>query len=134
MCQWRRELLAGLLSNDLVAFQLERDRHNFLSAVDEELGAEIEADGTSVRFKGRSTTVVAVPIGVDYDRIQGVVSADGMTAEQQRLAALFHLREDSVIGVGVDRLDYTKGIPERLEAIDRLLTRRRDLRACGQDW
>ena len=128
VCPWRRDLLAGLLSNDLVAFQLERDRRNFLASVDEELGAEIEADGTSVRFKGRNTTVVAVPIGVDYDRIQGVVTADGFAAEQQRLADMFRLTPDSITGVGVDRLDYTKGIPERLEAIDRLLTRRPELR------
>ena len=59
MCQWRRELLAGLLANDLVAFQVERDRRNFILAVQDELGAEIEADGASVRFKGRSTTVVS---------------------------------------------------------------------------
>ena len=78
MCQWRRELLAGLLANDLLAFQVERDRRNFILAVQDELGAEIEADGASVRFKGRSTTVVSVPIGVDYDRIQGVVTARGI--------------------------------------------------------
>ena len=54
-------------------------------AVQDELGAEIEADGASVRFKGRNTTVVSVPIGVDYDRIQGVVTAAGFDDEQQRL-------------------------------------------------
>ena len=127
MCQWRRELLAGLLANDLLAFQVERDRRNFILAVQDELGAEIEADGASVRFKGRSTTVVAVPIGVDYDRIQGVVTAAGFDAEQMRLRQLFGLTATNIVGVGVDRLDYTKGIPERLEAIDRVLTRRPEL-------
>jgi trehalose 6-phosphate synthase len=128
VCPWRTDILAGLLANDLVAFQLERDRRNFLASVDEDLAVEIEADGASVRFKGRSTTVVAAPIGVDYDRIQGVVAADGFAAEQQRLASMLQLAPDTITGVGVDRLDYTKGIPERLEAIDRLLTRRPDLR------
>ena len=66
MCQWRRELLAGLLANDLLAFQVERDRRNFILAVQDELRAEIEADGVSVRFKGHSTSVVSVPIGVDF--------------------------------------------------------------------
>jgi trehalose-6-phosphate synthase/Kef-type K+ transport system membrane component KefB len=127
VCPWRRDVLAGLLSNDLVAFQLDRDRRNFLASVDEELGAEIEADGASVRLNGRSTTVVAVPIGVDYDRIQGVVTAEGSPAEQMTLAATFKLAPDTIVGVGVDRLDYTKGIPERLEAIDRLLAYRPDL-------
>ena len=128
MCQWRRELLAGLLANDLLAFQVERDRRNFLMAVEDELGAEIEADGASVRFKGRSTTVVSVPIGVDYDRIQGVVTAAGFEAEQDRLRERFGLAGKAIVAIGVDRLDYTKGIPERLEAIDRVLTRRPDLR------
>jgi len=128
MCQWRRELLAGLLANDLLAFQVERDRRNFVVAVQDELGAEIEADGASVRFKGHSTTVVSVPIGVDYDRIQAVVTATGFNADKRRLRQMFALTATNIIGVGVDRLDYTKGIPERLEAIDRVLTRRPELR------
>ena len=111
MCQWRRELLAGLLANDLLAFQVERDRRNFLLAVEDELGAEVEADGASVRFKGRSTTVVSVPIGVDYDRIQGVVSDEFLDAQQAELRQRFGLAGDTIVGVGVDRLDYTKGIP-----------------------
>jgi trehalose 6-phosphate synthase len=128
ICQWRRELLAGLLANDLLAFQVERDRRNFILAVHEELGAEIEADGASVRHKGRNTSVVSVPIGVDYDRIQGVVTAAGFDREQERLRDLFGVSAQNIVGVGVDRLDYTKGIPERLEAIDRVLTRRPELR------
>jgi trehalose-6-phosphate synthase/Kef-type K+ transport system membrane component KefB len=128
MCQWRRELLAGLLANDLLAFQVERDRRNFIHAVQDELGAEIEADGASVRYKGRSTTVVSVPIGVDYDRIQGVVTHAGFDEESVRLREMFGLSAANIVGVGVDRLDYTKGIPERLEAIDRVLTRRPELR------
>ena len=128
MCQWRRELLAGLMANDLLAFQVERDRRNFLLAVEDELGAEVEADGASVRYKGRGTTVVSVPIGVDYDRIQGVVSDEFLDAQKAELRQLFGLASHNIIGVGVDRLDYTKGIPERLEAIDRVLTRRPDLR------
>jgi trehalose-6-phosphate synthase/Kef-type K+ transport system membrane component KefB len=128
MCQWRRDLLAGLLANDLLAFQVERDRRNFMLAVQDELGAEIEADGARVRFKDRSTTVVSVPIGVDYDRIQGVVAGVGFDAEQLRLREMFELTQADIVGVGVDRLDYTKGIPERLQAIDRVLTRRPELR------
>ncbi len=127
ICPWRREILAGLLANDLLAFQVERDRHNFVLACEDELGAEVEADGASVRFEGRSTTVVAVPIGVDYDRIQGVVSDAALQVEQQRLIEAFGLTAP-IIGLGVDRLDYTKGIPERLAALDRVFTLRPELR------
>ena len=127
ICPWRRELIAGLLANDLLAFQVERDRRNFLLAADEELGAEIENEASRVRFNGRTSTVVSVPIGVDYDRIQSIAADPELAEEQARLARRFHLTGD-VIGLGVDRLDYTKGIPERLDAIDGLLTRRPELR------
>ena len=58
-----------------------------------------------------------MPIGVDYDRIQAIAADPALAAEQQRLVELFGLRAD-IIGIGVDRLDYTKGIPERLAALD----------------
>lgn len=128
MCQWWRELLGGLLANDLLAFQVERDRRNFLQAAEDELGAEIEGDGAVVRYQDRRTTVVAVPIGVDYDRIQEVVAGPAFKPEQMRLFEGFALSGRDIVGVGVDRLDYTKGIPERLEAIDRVLTSRPELR------
>ena len=127
ICPWRRELVAGLLANDLIAFQLERDRRNFLMAAEEELHAEVELESSRVRFDGRSTTVVSVPIGVDYDRIQNVAADPALLPEQQRLRNLLDLRAD-IIGLGVDRLDYTKGIPERLDALDALMAQRRDLR------
>jgi len=127
ICPWHREILAGLLSNDLLAFQVERDRRNFLMAVEDELHADVEADGSSVRFAGRASTVIAVPIGVDYDRIQGVVRDPALSRHQDTLTERFGLRAP-VLGLGVDRLDYTKGIPERLDALDRLFTIRPALR------
>jgi trehalose-6-phosphate synthase len=129
MCQYRHDLIAGLLANDLLAFQVDRDRRNFIRAAEEDLGAEIEAGGTRVRYKGRHTAIVSVPIGVDYDRIQGVVGdVSSLNERQQRLRERFGLPRHAIIAVGVDRLDYTKGIPERIAAIDQVLTRRPDLR------
>jgi trehalose-6-phosphate synthase/Kef-type K+ transport system membrane component KefB len=127
ICPWRQELLAGLLANDLIAFQLERDRRNFVWAVQEELDADVEADGARVLLEGHSTTVVSVPIGVDYDRIQTVAQDPALASEQRRLIGAFGL-DAPILGIGVDRLDYTKGIPERFEALDVLLTRRPELR------
>ncbi len=127
ICPWRREILAGLLANDLVAFQLERDRRNFVLAVEEELDAEVDADGQRIWLGGRVCTVTAAPIGVDYDRIQSVTGDSALVLEQQRLRQTFGL-DAPILGLGVDRLDYTKGIPERLEALDRVFTRRPDLR------
>ncbi len=127
ICPWAREILTGLLSNDLLAFQLERDRRNFLLAVEEELDAEVELESSRVRFGDRHSTVISVPIGVDYDRIQAIAADPALNLEQQRLEALFDLRAE-LVGIGVDRLDYTKGIPERLAALDEVLRQRPDLR------
>ncbi len=127
ICPWRRELVAGLLANDLIAFQVERDRRNFLMAAEEELQADVEIEASRVRYNGRTTTVVSVPIGVDFDRIQGFAADPTLAAEQQRLRELLDLRAD-LIGLGVDRLDYTKGIPERLDALDALMTQRPELK------
>jgi trehalose-6-phosphate synthase/Kef-type K+ transport system membrane component KefB len=123
ICPWRREIVAGLLANDLIAFQVERDRRNFLMAAEEELQADVEIESSRVRYGGRTTTVVSVPIGVDYDRIQDFAADAALGAEQERLRTLLDLRA-GIVGLGVDRLDYTKGIPERLDALDALMTAR----------
>ena len=119
MCPWRREIVEGLLANNLIAFQVERDRRNFLAAVREELG--IEAKDSLVNFAGREAHVISVPIGVDFDRISNTSRDPRLLVERDRLRRELHLVAP-IVGIGVDRLDYTKGIPERLEAIDRLLT------------
>jgi trehalose-6-phosphate synthase/Kef-type K+ transport system membrane component KefB len=129
LCPWRRELLAGLLANDLLAFQLDRDRRYFVAAAEEELDAEIEANGAIVRFEGRPTAAVSVPIGVDYDRIQSAAANPALPDEQRKLSQALGLCAP-ILGLGVDRLDYTKGIPERLAALDLLLTMRPEL--CGR--
>ncbi|MCC7044066.1 MAG: trehalose-6-phosphate synthase [Acidobacteria bacterium] len=118
ICPWRRDILEGLLSNDLLAFQVPRDTRNFLSAVLEELGAPVT--GNTVFWEGRATRVVSIPIGADFERISTTL-ADEATPERMRTLAADLGLEGRIVGVGVDRLDYTKGIPERMAAIGRLL-------------
>jgi trehalose 6-phosphate synthase len=128
ICPWRREIVEGLLANDLLAFQVERDRRNFLQYVREEMPATVER--SAVSLGGRRTTVVSAPIGVDYDRISGLAADPSLAAETSRLRRDLNLDASAgIIGVGVDRLDYTKGIPERLMAVDRLLTQHPELRS-----
>ena len=125
ICPWRRELIEGLLGNDLIAFQLHRDRRNFLTAAREEFGFDVTRN--TVRRGNRIVAVKAVPIGVDYDRIQQITRDPTMEAEMARLRQELGL-DTPYIGIGVDRLDYTKGVLERLEAIERLFETRSDLR------
>ena len=124
MCPWRRELLSGLLANDLVAFQLDRDRRNFLTCCRDEFDARVK--GGKVHIGGRETRVVTAPIGVDFDRLDQMAADPAMAGEIEKLRRELGLTFP-MIGVGVDRLDYTKGIPERLAAIDRLLDTRPEL-------
>jgi trehalose 6-phosphate synthase len=118
ICPWRVEIIKGMLANDLVAFQLPRDQRNFLSAVNEELGASIS--GETVYFGDRPVRVTAIPIGADFDRITSILADEHLDATMQRLTTEWKL-EGKIVGLGVDRLDYTKGIPERLSAIGRAL-------------
>ena len=124
ICPWRRDILSGLLGNDLIAFQLERDRRNFLAAARE---SGLEVTRNTVRMGNRIVAVKAVPIGVDYDRIQRIAQDPALGAEQARLRQELGL-DTPLIGIGVDRLDYTKGVLERLDALELLLARRADVR------
>jgi trehalose 6-phosphate synthase len=124
MCPWRREILSGLLANDLVAFQLDRDRRNFLTCCRDEFDARVK--NGRVYTGGRETRVVTAPIGVDFDRLDAIAGDATLRDEMDRMSRELDLNFP-LIGVGVDRLDYTKGIPERLSAIDRLLETRPEL-------
>jgi trehalose 6-phosphate synthase len=125
ICPYRREILQGLLAADLLAFQLERDRRNFLAAARFELDAKVSR--SRVHARHHTTTVCAVPVGVDFDRIQTVTGDPTLGTEIARLRRELRI-ETPLVGIGVDRLDYTKGIPERLDALDCLFTRRPELR------
>ena len=107
ICPWRQEILTGLLANDLLAFQLERDRRNFLLAVEDELGAEIETEASEVRLNGRHTTVVSMP---DRRRLRphpANRSGSGAQGGTGTVGPVVLLRAP-IIGIGVDRLDYTR--------------------------
>ena len=125
ICPWRRDLLTGLLGNDMIAFQLDRDRRNFVTAARDELGLDVTRN--TVRSGNRIVAVKAVPIGVDYDRIQQITHDAALADEMARLRQELGL-DTPLIGIGVDRLDYTKGVLERLDALELLLKRRPDLR------
>jgi trehalose 6-phosphate synthase len=124
ICPWRKEILEGLLSNDLLAFQLPRDQRNFLTSVTDELGVSVS--GETVYFGDRPVRVLAIPIGADFDRITTILADPDLPGEMRRLARDLKL-EGKIVGVGVDRLDYTKGIPERMAAIERLLAERPEI-------
>jgi trehalose-6-phosphate synthase len=113
---WKRELLEGLLGNDLLGFQLPGDCSNFLDAIRHNLEAFVDCDRAHVRMGDYDTAVRAFPISIDFDeRSQTARGPDVSIAIAEWRALLGDMRE--IVGIGIDRIDYTKGIPERLEAI-----------------
>jgi len=117
---WKEELLDGLLGNDLLGFHLQYHCANFLETVDRGLEAMIDEDRSEVWRRERVTRVRPFPISIDF--AQHTREADGLRVqlEMERWRAELGSQSE-VIGIGIDRADYTKGIPERLKAIDRLL-------------
>ena len=119
---WRGEILEGLMGADVVAFQTRLGRHNFGRAVRRFLGGE----GTTrwLRAEGRTVRLMSAPISIDTRRYASLAASESVGA---RVDALRHeLGADRKIVLGVDRLDYTKGIDVRLRAFDTLLQRYRE--------
>jgi trehalose 6-phosphate synthase/phosphatase len=120
---WRSEVLRGLLAADLVGFHTFAYLRHFLTSLLHIEGIEAEVD--RIRFKHRVVKVGVFPMGVDASAIDALARDPRVDAE---VAAIREQAGDRRILLGVDRLDYTKGIPRRLVAVERLLRRHPELR------
>jgi trehalose 6-phosphate synthase len=118
ICPWQRELLDGLLGADLIGFHLQSHCNNFLDTVDRALESRVDRERFAVTRRGHFTQVRPFPISVAFP----AEPADPLPRSPvyQDRASLFHSLgvEASMLGIGVDRVDYTKGIPERFRAIE----------------
>ena len=110
-------LAEGLLSYDLVGFQTQTDLGNFQRYAEEHVGIHLHPDG-SLRFRNRMVRADAFPIGIDTDAFAEIASrhTDEVQIDAMRRALL-----DRQQIIGVDRLDYSKGLPDRMKAFSRLL-------------
>ena len=118
ICPWQRELLDGLLGADLVGFHIQSHCNNFLQTVDRTLESRVEWEHFAIDREEHRTIVLPFPISVDFRED----SPSTESAYIERGALLRELGIEAVfLGVGVDRVDYTKGIQERFLAIERLL-------------
>ncbi len=107
---WDRQLLRGMLACDLIGFHVHGYARNFIDCVERRLGARVDHENLLVEHGDRTIQVGAFPIGIDFERFESLASA---------APARVGRRERVVLGV--DRLDYTKGIPHRIRAFERLL-------------
>jgi trehalose-6-phosphate synthase len=122
ICPWRRELLEGLLGADLIGFHVQAHCNNFLETIDRTLESRIEWERFAVTKGGHVTSVRPFPISVDFKECAPRDSHGYLAVRSERagMATGFDCQAD-YLGIGVDRLDYTKGIPERFRGIERFL-------------
>jgi trehalose-6-phosphate synthase len=118
ICPWQKEILEGLLSNDLLGFHIRYNCNNFMDTVDRSLESRIDRDRYEVHYNGHATAVRPFPISVDFDEFSLRAQDIGIEKEINKIRFSLGLR-DEVIGLGLERFDYTKGIPDRFKAIDR---------------
>ncbi len=135
ICPWQDELLDGLLGADLIGFHIPTYCHNFLATVDSVLEARTDREHLTTQRHGHVTTVRPYPVSVAFSgAVRDLVSAGDAEAEElkieeqtpterERLLSEFGVHAECLL-LGVDRLDYTKGIVERLMAIEQLLEER----------
>ena len=122
ICPWREELLDGLLGSTILGFHTRFHCNNFVDTVDRLLEARVDREMFTVSYRGKLTAVKRYPISIEWPPSPSLVEKP---VEQCRTAVRNRhgLPADHAVGVGVDRLDYTKGIEERLRAVERLLER-----------
>lgn len=116
---WRRQIVEGMLGADVVAFQTSRSADNFADAVDRFSDAVVGRKG--VAFAGRRVRLEAQPIAIDTRHFEDLRHGPGVEARIRELRA--QLGDPERLVLGVDRLDYTKGIDVRLRAFETLLER-----------
>ena len=118
ICPWREEILEGLLGNTLLGFHTPFHCKNFLETVDRYLETRIEHEASTISYGGELTQVEPYPISIAWpDQGNEPSIAECRISVRKELG----LPPNHLLGVGVDRLDYTKGILERFQAIERML-------------
>jgi trehalose 6-phosphate synthase len=114
---WGEAILDGLLGNDLLGFHAHYHCQNFVDTVNRQIEARVDADRFAVHRDGHTTLVRPFPISIDYEAHDRRARSSEVQALMERWRRELNLQEEFV-GVGIERLDYTKGIPERIRGLD----------------
>lgn len=125
ICPWHVELVEGLLGSSILGFHTQFHCNNFLEAADRFLESRLDREDFAVIQNQRRTLIRAYPISVEWPH-HWAGAAPPVAQCRAEVMAELQLPSDGRIGIGVDRLDYTKGIEERFRAIERLMEREPD--------
>jgi len=124
ICPWHEEILDSMLANDLLGFHTRYYSNNFLDSIDQTLEARIDRPLSSIYYKNREIFVRTAPISVDYEGIRRS-SLELNDLAIKKIKKKYGIKKGVLI-TGVDRLDYTKGLPEKVKAMDRYLKQHPD--------
>lgn len=122
MIPWRKELLEGVIGADLIGFHTFDDVRHFLSAVDRITGFYSESG--YIQSENRIINVDSFPMGIDYDKFAN----QAISKRTQNIVKKFRKQVgDQKLIITIDRLDYSKGIPKRIQAFHQLLKEKKEL-------
>ena len=119
ICPWREEILDGMLGSTILGFHTPFHRKNFLDTVDRYLETRIENEASTVSYGNELTQVKPYPISIAWP--QPAPDECDVAACRAEIRQALSVPPDQLLGIGVDRLDYTKGIVERFQAVERML-------------
>ena len=120
ICPWRQEILEGLLGSTILGFHTRFHCNNFVDTVDRVLESRIDREYSTISYQGRSSLIQKYPISIEWPS-RWLPGQPPVAVCRQQIREANGIPADVRVGLGVDRLDYTKGIVERLRAVERLL-------------
>jgi len=121
ICPWRREILEGMLGSTILGFQTRFHCKNFIETVDRYIEARIEHEHSTISFHDADTFVESYPISIEWPDAETRAALPSIEQSRTNVVERLALAPGQKIAVGIDRLDYTKGILERMQAVERLL-------------
>lgn len=127
ICPWKTEIIDGLLGSSILGFHTQLHCNNFLEAVDRFMESRIDREHSSVTLRGQETLIRPYPISIEWPPAALAHAGDIQTC-RRNVRRRLGLRDDTLVVVGIERFDYTKGILERMRAIDQFLSRHSEYR------
>jgi trehalose-6-phosphate synthase len=120
ICPWREELLDGLLGSQIIGFHTPAHVQNFLQSVQQNLESKVDLVNGQIHYKGNVSKIAAYPMSIEWQNLD-TERIPPAAESRKRVLAENKLPSDIKIGVGIDRLDYTKGILERFQAVEKMI-------------
>lgn len=120
ICPWREELLDGLLGSSILGFHTQFHCNNFLDTVDRLIEARVDRESFSVSYRSAPTSIKRYPISIEWPPNPALMNRS-IGHARSTIREHYGLPPNHMLGIGVERLDYTKGIEERFRAIERML-------------